>query len=72
VINCEPTQQSISGALNKAFDPYFRSMLTTTNNPYGSGGASEKIVEIIKNHDLKNLLKKSFFNLDAQALSTLN
>ena len=72
VINCEPKQQSISGALNKAFDPYFRSMLTTTNNPYGSGGASEKIVEIIKNHDLKNLLKKSFFNLDAQALSTSN
>lgn len=64
VINCEPTRHSISGALSTVFNPSFRSTLTSTNNPYGIGGASEKIVEIIKNHDLKNLLKKSFFNLD--------
>lgn len=70
VINCEPTQQSISGVLSTVFDPSFRSNLMSTNNPYGSGGASEKVVEIIKNHDLKNLLKKSFFNLDVQVLST--
>jgi GDP/UDP-N,N'-diacetylbacillosamine 2-epimerase (hydrolysing) len=69
VINCEPTQQSISGALSKVFDPSFRSKLTSMSNPYGSGGASEKVVEIIKNQDLKNLLKKSFFNLDVQVFS---
>ena len=70
VINCEPTQQSINEALSKVFDPSFRSKLTTTKNPYGSGGASEKIVKIIKNYDLRNLLKKSFFNLDIPPLST--
>lgn len=69
VINCEPTQQSISKALSMVFDPSFRSTLTSTKNPYGSGGASEKIAKIIKNHDLKNLLKKSFFNLDFPVLS---
>lgn len=69
VINCEPTQQSISEALRTVFDPSFRSTLTSTKNPYGSGGASKKIAKIIKNHDLKNLLKKSFFNLDFPALS---
>ena len=69
VINCEPTQQSISKALSTVFDPSFRSTLTRTKNPYGSGGASEKIARIIKNHDLKNLLKKSFFNLDFPTLS---
>lgn len=69
VINCEPTQQSISEALSTVFDSSFRSTLTGTENPYGSGGASEKIAKIIKNHDLKNLLKKSFFNLDIPALS---
>lgn len=68
VINCEPTQQSISEALSTVFDPSFRSTLTSTKNPYGSGGASEKIAKIIKNHELKNLLKKSFFNLDFPAL----
>lgn len=69
VINCEPTQQSISKALSTVFDPSFRSTLTRTKNPYGSGGASEKIAKIIKTHDLKNLLKKSFFNLDFSTLS---
>lgn len=69
VINCEPTQQSITGALSTVFDPSFRSTLKSTKNPYGSGGASERIVEVIKKHDLKNLLKKSFFNLDVQAFS---
>jgi GDP/UDP-N,N'-diacetylbacillosamine 2-epimerase (hydrolysing) len=69
VINCEPTQRSISRALSTVFDPSFRSTLTSTKNPYGSGGASEKIVKIIKNHNLKNLLKKSFFNLDFPPLS---
>jgi len=71
VIHCEPTRQSISGALGRAFDPSFRATLTSTNNPYGSGGASQKIVEVIKNHDLKNLLKKTFFNLDAK-ISIIN
>jgi GDP/UDP-N,N'-diacetylbacillosamine 2-epimerase (hydrolysing) len=69
VINCKPTKQSISDALNIVFDPSFRSTLSSTNNPYGNGGASEKVVEIIKNYDLKNLLKKSFFNLDVELLS---
>lgn len=69
VINCEPTQQSISRALSTVFDPSFRSTLTRTKNPYGSGGASEKIAKIIKNYDLKDLLKKSFFNLDFSTLS---
>jgi GDP/UDP-N,N'-diacetylbacillosamine 2-epimerase (hydrolysing) len=69
VIHCEPTRQSINGALSTVFEPSFSSTLTTINNPYGSGGASEKVVEIIKNHDLKNLLKKSFFNLDVRFLT---
>jgi GDP/UDP-N,N'-diacetylbacillosamine 2-epimerase (hydrolysing) len=69
VINCEPTQPSISRALSTVFEPSFRSTLTSTKNPYGTGGASEKIVKIIKNHALKNLLKKSFFNLDLLGLS---
>ena len=64
VIDCEPTQQSISGALNAVFDPSFRSTLKSTNNPYGSGGASKKIIEIIKDYELQHLLKKSFFDVD--------
>jgi GDP/UDP-N,N'-diacetylbacillosamine 2-epimerase (hydrolysing) len=64
VISCEPTVQSMREALSTVFKPSFKSTLKGIKNPYGSGGASKKIVEIIKNHELKNLLKKSFFNLD--------
>jgi GDP/UDP-N,N'-diacetylbacillosamine 2-epimerase (hydrolysing) len=70
VINCEPTQQSISGALSTVFNPSFRPTLKSAINPYGSGGASKKIVEIIRDHELHDLLKKTFFDLDVPALST--
>lgn len=68
VIHCEPNKQSISSALARVFDPSFVATLVTARNPYSSVGASEKIVNVIKNHDLKKLLKKSFFNLDVQGL----
>lgn len=69
VVNCDPTLQSMREALRTVFEPSFRLKLKSTSNPYGSGGASNKIVEIIKSQDLKCLLKKSFFNLDVAQLN---
>lgn len=63
VIHCEPNQASIRQALRKLYEPSFRSSLAKTVNPYGSGGASEKIVAVLRDHALDKLLKKSFFNL---------
>jgi GDP/UDP-N,N'-diacetylbacillosamine 2-epimerase (hydrolysing) len=63
VINCQPTVDSIRKALNKLFDPAFRSTLDKTTNPYGNGGASKKIVDILSTHSIKNLLKKSFYDI---------
>lgn len=63
VIHCAPDRESIRKALQRLYDPTFRSSFAKTINPYGNGGASRKIVEIIKNHPLDNLLKKSFFDL---------
>jgi GDP/UDP-N,N'-diacetylbacillosamine 2-epimerase (hydrolysing) len=63
VINCEPTVESIRKALNKLFDPAFRSTLDQTINPYGSGGASKRIVEVLRTHSIDNLLKKSFYDI---------
>jgi GDP/UDP-N,N'-diacetylbacillosamine 2-epimerase (hydrolysing) len=62
VINCEPTQQSISAALEKLYDAAFQVSLSQVTNPYGEGGASEKVVEIIKNYALDNLVKKVFYD----------
>ena len=63
VINCQPSVDSILEALDKLFDPAFRSTLDQTNNPYGNGGASKKIVDILSKHPIKNLLKKSFYDI---------
>lgn len=63
VINCPARLADIREALDKLYEPTFRSMLSETVNPYGSGGASKKILEVLRNHDLENLLKKSFFDL---------
>ena len=41
----------------------FRSRLATVSNPYGSGGASAAIVELVGNLPLEGVLEKSFFDL---------
>jgi GDP/UDP-N,N'-diacetylbacillosamine 2-epimerase (hydrolysing) len=38
-------------------------LIEESKNPYGDGIASRKIIEIIKNEDLRNILKKSFYDL---------
>nr|WP_233120962.1 UDP-N-acetylglucosamine 2-epimerase [Chlorobium sp. KB01] len=63
VINCEPTQVSIAQAIAKLYSPVFQSLASRTINPYGEGGASEKVVDTIKNFSLEGLVKKSFHDL---------
>lgn len=64
VINCEPEKESIAEALKTALSEEFRNNPNNFNNPYGEGGASEKILEILKNYDISDILKKSFYNLE--------
>lgn len=64
VIHCQPERQAIQAALKQLFSPEFRKSLPTMINPYGSGGASKKIVQILKSHSLDGILKKTFYNLD--------
>jgi len=63
VIDCEPNQQSIKKTFNKLYSKDFKETLKTVQNPYGNGYASKKIIEVIKKVDLKNILKKSFYDL---------
>jgi len=63
VINCEPTQKSIADAINTLYSPNFQRDLSQVYNPYGEGGASEKIVKIIKSATLEDLIKKHFYDL---------
>jgi len=63
VIDCEPDRGSISKALELLYSPEFQSMLPTVKNPYGTGGASKKIVKILEGVSFNDLLKKTFFDL---------
>jgi GDP/UDP-N,N'-diacetylbacillosamine 2-epimerase (hydrolysing) len=62
VINCEPTRQSITVALEKLFDTNFQAGLGRVRNPYGEGGASKKITSVIKSFALDDVLKKRFYD----------
>lgn len=63
VINCKPIRQSIATALEKLYAPDFQANLSQIRNPYGEGGASEKVVETIKHYAIDDIVKKVFYDL---------
>lgn len=61
VIQCDPTRRSITTALSNALETTFQKQCRKTVNPYGEGGATAKIVDVLKKTPMDgNLLKKSF------------
>lgn len=62
VINCDPERSSIGAALRTLYSQSFQASLATVSNPYGEGGASEKIVAHIKTAELDGILKKRFYD----------
>lgn len=63
VIDCKPDRKSIHLALQKLYSDQFQSKLDDTTNPYGEGGASDKIVQTIKAFKLNGPEKKRFYDL---------
>ncbi len=63
VIDCAPTRTDIAAAFQRLYSPEFQTSLASVRNPYGEPGASEKIVNAIKQVDLTNILKKRFYDL---------
>jgi GDP/UDP-N,N'-diacetylbacillosamine 2-epimerase (hydrolysing) len=63
VIDCGPERGSIIVALQKLYSEAFQLKLKTSRNPYGEGGASKKIVQILKECKLEAILKKTFYDL---------
>jgi GDP/UDP-N,N'-diacetylbacillosamine 2-epimerase (hydrolysing) len=63
VINCEPTRQSISAAVDRLYSADFQCVLAYVRNPYGEGGASERVVAVLRDCSLEGLAKKPFFDL---------
>ena len=63
VITCNTNIKAIKNSFNKLYSEKFIKILSNINNPYGDGGASKKIKKAIKNINIENILKKSFYDV---------
>lgn len=64
VINCQPTKKSIEDALKELYSDDFRKRLHNIQNPYDCGGGSKEIKKILKKCNLKNIVKKIFYDIE--------
>jgi len=64
VIDCIPTEESITQAMGKLFSKKFSESVKHTTSPFGDGGVAEKIVKTIENIPLDGIVKKKFYNLE--------
>ena len=63
VIDCAPIKGEIVAAIKRLYSPEFQAQLPRIRNPYGDGGASEKILQILRSHPLEGILRKPFYDL---------
>ena len=63
VINCVPEKFEIESAIKKLYSDSFQESLHAVKNPYGDGGASEKIVSILEACE-PIASKKRFYDLE--------
>jgi GDP/UDP-N,N'-diacetylbacillosamine 2-epimerase (hydrolysing) len=63
VINCGARQAEIENAIVKLYSPNFQLKLGSVKNPYGYGGAVEKIIYHLKALAFPINIKKPFFDL---------
>jgi GDP/UDP-N,N'-diacetylbacillosamine 2-epimerase (hydrolysing) len=63
VINSRPCREEIVAAIKKLYSAEFQSILARVISPYGAGGASEKVLDTIKNFSIEGLAKKAFYDL---------
>lgn len=62
IIDCDESISSIKNAINKAMSEDFKNKCSTEDNPYGSGGSSDKILNIIKSVPIDNIIIKKFYD----------
>jgi GDP/UDP-N,N'-diacetylbacillosamine 2-epimerase (hydrolysing) len=63
VISCDLDSNSILEAIDIAYSKKFEKRLKRTVNPYGNGGASRRIYDVIKDYNLTNIVMKPFNDL---------
>jgi len=63
VINTTAERETLKLAIYKLYSEIFQERLKTTINPYGQGKSSKRTKEVLKNVNLKNIIKKEFRDL---------
>ncbi len=70
-VNVPPVKDAILKAFDRVFSPTFQKSLQSVQNPYEQKNTSVRIKEILKEEDLKNILKKQFYDLECIKETTL-
>jgi len=63
VIDAKIKKKNIINAINKIYQIKYQRKFKLSSNPYGKGGASKKIGNILKKIKYKNLLNKKFYDI---------
>jgi GDP/UDP-N,N'-diacetylbacillosamine 2-epimerase (hydrolysing) len=64
VVDCMSNFDDINYAIDRACSSEFKKIARDTINPYGAGGAVEKILQVLEGINLTGVLKKQFHDLD--------
>jgi len=64
IISVNAKKNDIIRGINKLYSKKFQNKLKKTKNPYGDGGASDKIIKVLERLKLNNILKKKFFSIN--------
>lgn len=68
VIDCASTRDEIEAAIRRSLDASFQSALAHTENPYGAGDASGRMLTILRSVDPAALRRKAFYDLPAECV----
>jgi GDP/UDP-N,N'-diacetylbacillosamine 2-epimerase (hydrolysing) len=69
VIDCAPNEDEIRAALEQLLSEHFRAGLRQVVNPYGNGGAADRVVSVLRTVPLAGLTTKDFHDVPAGALA---
>ncbi len=63
VLDTKIKKKNITRSIKKIYSKKFINKIKNCKNPYGDGGASNKIVKILKKMKIKNLINKKFYDI---------
>ena len=63
VIDCKFENKKILKAINYSLNKRNQKTLVNIKNPYGNGGATRRIISLLKKENFNNLIKKKFYDI---------